>query len=388
MNNNKEKPGKALNYTAIIKDSKKFYVSVNDNIQFLLNPNELAIFLKVIHINNIGKNKQSKEYFALTTRLSKRTIDKTLEQLVRYGLIHIEKNGKTTNTYKLNLEVIQGIYKSLNSIKEIEGKQRWCEIYMQKVASMGAEFTPLGGAKNASLGVQNLHVRGAKIVSKGVQNLHPNKEDTNKENINKEDINKENFSQKDNHDFHLNNKDNLVSDASHQDAAEETITSDNLNIDNDNSLDNFDLDSNNIDNLNNINNKNADKSFLRDFEQRNDNSIQLDIKVSENASNEAKSTLSNEDSDIEEFYERETDRMLDNFQSVEAFMEEYQKVLSQLESNYPKEASVKYINRLKKFFVNVLKNLAVHPKLQSLTPRIEKALEITGLKDLYNSLVA
>ena len=138
MNDNKEKPRKATNYTSIIKDSKKFYVSINDNIQFLLSPNELAIFLKVIKI---------------------------------------EKTGKTTNTYNLNLEVIQGIYSSLNSIKEIEGKQKWCEIYIQNVASRGAEFTPQGGAKNACSGVQNLHVRGAKIALEGVQNLHPNKED-------------------------------------------------------------------------------------------------------------------------------------------------------------------------------------------------------------------
>lgn len=269
MNNNKEKPGKALNYASIIKDSNKFYVSVNDNIQFLLNPNELAIFLKVIHINNIGKNKQSKEYFALTTRLSKRTIDKTLEQLVRYGLIYIEKTGKTTNTYELNLEGIKGIYKSLNDIKEVEGKQRWCEIYMQKVASRGAEFTPLGGAKNASLGVQNLHVRGAKIASKGVQNLHPNKEDSNKENINKEDINKENFSQKDNRSLDNLDLDNSVSETSYKSEVEETITSDYLNIDNNNSLDNLDLDNNSLDN-DNLDNKNADKSILRDFEQRNE----------------------------------------------------------------------------------------------------------------------
>ena len=377
MNDNKEKPRKATNYTSIIKDSKKFYVSINDNIQFLLSPNELAIFLKVIHLNNIGKNKQSKEYFALTTRLSKRTIDKTLEQLVRYSLIKIEKTGKTTNTYNLNLEVIQGIYSSLNSIKEIEGKQKWCEIYIQNVASRGAEFTPQGGAKNACSGVQNLHVRGAKIALEGVQNLHPNKEDNNKEDNNKEDNNKENFSQKDdcsldNLDLDNNSLDNLVSETSYKSEVEETIQSDN----------------NNLDNLNNIDNSDLDKSILRDFQDKDDNFIQPDPKVPENASNEAKTTLSNEILDIDEFYEGETNRMLDNFRSVEAFTDEYQKVLSKLENNYPTEINVKYINRLKIFYTKTLKNLAGHPKLQFLTQRIEKTLEITGLKDLYYSLAA
>ena len=310
MNSNSNKTErKVSSYNSIIKENSKFYVSVNDNIQFLLNPTELAIFLKVIHINNIGKNKQSKEYFALTTRLSKRTIDKTLEQLVRYCLIHVEKNGKTNNIYTLNLEVIEGIYKSLNSIKEIKGKQRWCEIYIQNTTtttttttttnttssdsnnSTKKEFTPCMDAEFAGLGVQNLHVGGAEFAGSGVQNLHPNKEDINKEDINKKNINKENFREGEfevEEHIEFNSTGNLVSDTSSKSAVEETVITDINNIE--------DMNNRNLDNLD------ADKTDLENFEVRNDNSIQQVPKASENGSKEVTNALSNETSNLRELY--------------------------------------------------------------------------------------
>ena len=135
-----------------------------------------------------------------------------------------------------------------------------------------------------------------------------------------------------------------------------------------------------------MDNRSLDDS--RTFEERNNNSIQLDLKVSENSPKETKNTLSNEDSDIEVFYEKETDRMLDNYQTLEDFTIDYNKVLSQLNNNYPKEINTKYINQLKRIYTRTLKRLAETPETGIPTYEIEKALESTGLKDLYNSFVA
>ena len=122
----------------------------------------------------------------------------------------------------------------------------------------------------------------------------------------------------------------------------------------------------------------------RTFEQRNDNSIQQAPKASENASFEAKNTLSNEDSDIEVFYEREKKKMLGFNEGINSFIRDFNKLLYTLKTSYPSEISRKYIQDLKVTFVDFIIQLQRNPDSGIPSDKIGEIFQGTQLKELYN----
>ena len=348
MNDNKEKKTEeVINYQFVAAPTKLMYICDPYTFKLLTYLIERESYWKTkkrlssgylfISIEEIG------ELLDITNRKDIRCV---IEGLYRTRLIDVKcsgigkgKKNKLSNQFKINWNLIERIDKM--PFDEIQMEKRITKLSRTEKITYDKLDTGLSTSLSTNCTTTLEEPKELKDINNIIITSNNN-------------IIIENFPQKDNHDFKFDNKNNLI-------------------IDNNN--------------LNNRDNKDADKSILGQFEKRG-NSIQQDIKVSENASKEAKNTLSNKNSDIEEFYERETDRMLDEYQTLEDFTVDYQKVLSQLSGNYPQELSAKYINQLKIMYIRTLKRLAGTPETGIPTSKIEKVLEGTGLKDLYNSLVA
>lgn len=108
-------------YNEIFEKNKeqKFYVLINSNMNLLLEPYTRTVFEELIHLNNI-RQKISVRTLIRLTRISNKTVQQAIKTLRQLNIIG-------DKGYNLNLERIEAIYTTLNSIIKLDDKLAYCD---------------------------------------------------------------------------------------------------------------------------------------------------------------------------------------------------------------------------------------------------------------------